>query len=90
MGRTSIRHYPIKHRLELHTVTSQIFGDNRLGFKNNREYLGGVGFYIAQSCNLRIKVLAMNMSHLPVSSTFGYYVGGQKGTTVSIGTSIFF
>jgi hypothetical protein len=26
----------------------------------------------------------------PVSSTFGYYVGGQKGTTVSTAFSVFF
>jgi hypothetical protein len=33
-------------------------------------------------------VLDVNGS--PVSSTFGYYVGGQTGTTVSAAFSVFF
>jgi hypothetical protein len=32
----------------------------------------------------------MNVNHSPVSSTFGYYTGGQNGTTVSAAFSIFF
>jgi hypothetical protein len=26
----------------------------------------------------------------PVSSSFGYYIGGQQGTTVAAGFSVFF
>jgi hypothetical protein len=32
----------------------------------------------------------IDVNHSPVSSTFGYYVGGQDGTTVSAAFSVFF
>jgi hypothetical protein len=32
----------------------------------------------------------MDVNHSPVNSTFGYYTGGQDGTTVSLAASIFF
>jgi len=32
----------------------------------------------------------MRVNRSPVSSTFGYYVGGQKGTTASVALSVFF
>ena len=82
--------YPIKHRLELYAATSQIFGDKDAGFKNSSEYLGGANFYITRSRNYRINGQVMNVNHSPVSSTFGYYVGGQDGTTVSVAASFFF
>jgi len=82
--------YPIKQKLELYAATSQIFGDKNAGFSNSSEYIGGANFYFANSRNYRINAQVMDVNHSPVSSTFGYYVGGQKGTTVSIGTSVFF
>jgi hypothetical protein len=82
--------YPIKHRLELYAATSQIFGDKDAGFDNSSEYLGGANFYITHSRNYRINGQIINVNHSPVSSTFGYYVGGQEGTIVSIAASFFF
>ena len=82
--------YPIKHRLELYGVTSQIFGDKDAGFENSSEYIGGANYYITRSRNYRINAQIMNVNHSPVSSTFGYYVGGQHGTTVSTAASFFF
>jgi hypothetical protein len=32
----------------------------------------------------------MNVDRSPVSSVFGFYVGGQKGNTISVATSFFF
>ena len=32
----------------------------------------------------------IDVERSPVSSTFGYYVGGQKGTTISAAFSVFF
>ncbi len=32
----------------------------------------------------------INVNRSPVSSSFGYYVGGQDGTTVSAAFSVFF
>jgi hypothetical protein len=82
--------YPIKHRLELYGVTSQIFGDKDAGFDNSSEYIGGANYYITRSRNYRINAQVMNVNRSPVSSTFGYYVGGQNGTTVSTAASFFF
>ena len=82
--------YPIKHRLELYAATSQIFGDKDAGFDNSSEYIGGANFYITHSRNYRINGQIINVNHSPVSSTFGYYVGGQEGTIVSIAASFFF
>ena len=52
--------------------------------------LGGVNFYITQSRNYRLNGQVMDVNRSPVNSTFGYYVGGQKGTTVSVAASVFF
>jgi hypothetical protein len=82
--------FPIKQRLELYAATSQIFGDKNSGFRNSSEYLGGANFYVARSRNYRINAQIMNVNRSPVSSTFGYYVGGQDGTTISIAASVFF
>jgi hypothetical protein len=49
-----------------------------------------MNFYVADSRNHRINVQVINVSRSPVSSTFGYYVGGQRGTTVSVALSILF
>lgn len=82
--------YPIKRKLELYGATSQIYGDKDAGFSNSSEYLAGLNFYPANTRNHRFNVQVMNVNHSPVSSTFGYYTGGQDGTTVSAAFSVFF
>jgi hypothetical protein len=49
-----------------------------------------MNYYLANSRNHRFNLQVLNVDHSPVSSTFGYYVGGQTGTTVSAGFSVFF
>ena len=82
--------YPIKKKLEIYGATSQIFGDKSAGFGNSSEYLGGLNFYPADTRNHRLNLQVMDVNRSPVSSTFGYYVGGQKGTTVSAAFSVYF
>jgi hypothetical protein len=82
--------YPIPKKLELYAVTSQIFGDKDAGFDNSNEYLVGANYYPWDSRNYRINAQVIDVNRSPVSSTFGYYVGGQKGTTVSLAVSVFF
>jgi hypothetical protein len=82
--------YPIKKKLELYGATSQIFGDKSAGFSNSDEYLGGMNYYIANSRNYRLNAQVIYVNRSPVSSTFGFYVGGQKGPTLSTAFSIFF
>jgi hypothetical protein len=82
--------YPIPKKLELYAATSQIYGDSGAGFKNSSEYLVGANWYPFNTRNHRLNVQLIDVNHSPVSSTFGYYTGGQNGTTVSAAFSIFF
>ena len=82
--------YPIKKKLELYAATSQIFGDKTAGFSNSHEYLVGMNFYPANTRNHRLNVQVIDVNRSPVSSSFGYYVGGQNGITVASGFSVFF
>jgi hypothetical protein len=82
--------YPVPKKLELYGATSQIWGDKDAGFGRSFEYLGGANFYPANTRNHRINAQVMHVDGSPVSSTFGYYAGGQKGTTLSLAASVFF
>jgi hypothetical protein len=82
--------YPWPKKLELYAATSQIFGDSDAGFDDSSEYLVGANFYPMDTRNHRLNLQIMDVNHSPVSSTFGYYVGGQDGTTVSAAFSVFF
>jgi len=82
--------YPLRKKLEVYGATSQIFGDKSAGFKNSNEYLGGMNYYLGNSRNYRINAQVIKVNRSPVSSTFGYYVGGQKGVTLTTAISIYF
>lgn len=82
--------YPVKKKLELYGATSQIFGDEDAGFDRSSEYLVGMNFYPADTRNHRLNIQLMDVNQSPVSSTFGYYVGGQDGQTLSVAFSVFF
>ena len=82
--------FPIKKKLELYGATSQIYGDTSAGFSKSDEYIGGGNFYPFDTRNHRLNVQIQKVNRSPVGSTFGYYTGGQKGTTFSTAFSIFF
>jgi hypothetical protein len=82
--------FPVPKKLELYGATSQIFGDEDAGFGNSSEYLVGANFYPADTRNHRLNVQLMDVNRSPVSSTFGYYTGGQNGQTLSVAFSVFF
>ena len=82
--------YPVKKKLEVYGVTSRIFGDKDAGFSNSREFTFGGNYYWFDSRNVRTNVQFMNINRSPVSSVFGFYVGGQKGNTISAATSFYF
>jgi hypothetical protein len=82
--------FPVPKKLELYGATSQIYGDKSAGFGNSNEYLVGGNFYPFNSRNYRLNVQVIDVHHSPVSSAFGYYVGGQTGTTFSTAFSVFF
>ena len=82
--------FPIPKKLEVYGATSQIYGDKDAGFDNSSEYLAGLNFYPADTRNHRLNLQVIDVNRSPVSSTFGYYVGGQRGTTLSAAFSVFF
>jgi len=82
--------YPVAKKLELYGATSEIWGDHEAGFGRSFEYLGGANFYPANTRNHRVNAQVMHVDGSPVNSTFGYYTGGQKGTTLSLAASVFF
>jgi hypothetical protein len=66
--------------LQLYLSTSQIHGQ----FNDASEYILGANWFPFDTRNLRLNAQVMDINHSPVSSVFGYYVGGQKGTTLSV------
>jgi hypothetical protein len=82
--------YPIKQKLELYGATSWVIGDKSAGFDTSHEYLAGANYFWFHSRNIRSNVQIINVDRSPASSTFGFYVGGQKGPTVSLATSFLF
>ncbi len=82
--------YPVPKRLEVYTATSQIYGDKGAGFSNSSEYLAGMNFYPTNTRNHRLNLQVIDVNRSAVSSSFGYYIGGQTGTTFSTAFSVFF
>jgi hypothetical protein len=82
--------YAVPKKLEFYGITSQIFGDSSAGFGSSSEYGGGLNFYPAQTRDHRFNFQVLSVDRSAVSSVFGYYVGGQSGTTVSAALSVFF
>jgi hypothetical protein len=82
--------YPVPKKLELYGATSQIYGDKSAHFENSSEYLVGANFYPMNTRLIRLNVQLIDVNHSPVSSAFGYYVGGQTGKTFATGFSVFF
>jgi|APFre7841882724_1041349.scaffolds.fasta_scaffold00531_7 hypothetical protein len=82
--------YPIKQKLEVYGVTSQIYGDEDAGFGDSSEYGIGMNWYPYPTRNHRLNVQLLDVNKSPVSSTFGYYVGGQDGWTLASSFSVFF
>lgn len=82
--------YPIKQRLEVYGATSWVFGDKDAGFGDAHEYLGGANLFWFPSRNVRSNIQLIHVDRSAASRTFGFYVGGQKGTTFSVATSFFF
>ena len=59
-------------------------------WQQQRGYTGGLNYYVTDTRNHRLNVQLVHVNRSPVSSAFGYYVGGQTGNTLSIGFSVFF
>lgn len=82
--------YPVKQRLELYGATSWVFPDQSEGFEISHEYLGGANWFFASTRDLRVNAQLIRIVRSPVSSSFGYYIGGQTGMTAALAVSMLF
>jgi len=72
----------VPNRFELYASTSYVLGE----FGHHpHEFIFGGNYYPWNTRNLRLNVQVINVSHSPVSSTFGFYIGQITGQVVSIG-----
>jgi hypothetical protein len=72
----------VPNRLDLYASTSYVLGE----FGHHpHEFIVGTNYYPWNTRNLRLNVQVINVSHSPVSSTFGFYIGQITGQVVSIG-----
>jgi hypothetical protein len=76
----------IPRKLELYAGTSYVFSD----FGRPKEFLGGANYYWADNRNYRLNLHLIRVDRSPVSSTFGFYLGGLRGTVVAIGGTVLF
>jgi hypothetical protein len=77
----------IPFTLQLYTSTSWIFDE----FKRYPwEVVLGTNWYPAGTRSLRFNLQAIHVDHSPASSSFGYYIGGQTGLTISTGIDFLF
>jgi hypothetical protein len=82
--------FPIKQKLELYGITSQIFGDGDAGYGDSSEYGVGMNWYPYPTRNHRLNIQFLDVNKSPVSSTFGYYTGGLDGWSLASSFSVFF
>jgi hypothetical protein len=82
--------FPVPKTLELYAATSQIYGDKKAGFGRSYEYIGGLNFYPFDQRYFRVNAQVISVYKSAASSSFGFYVGGQTGTILSVATSLFF
>lgn len=75
----------IPRYLELYSVGSQIWGQ----FNNANEILGGINVFPYGSWYMRLNAQVIVVNRSPVSSSFGYYVGGLKGTIISLAANFY-
>jgi hypothetical protein len=72
----------VPKRFELYASTSYVLGE----FGHHpHEFIVGGNYYPWNTRNLRLNLQLINVSHSPVSSTFGFYIGQITGQVVTIG-----
>ena len=77
----------IPFTLQLYTSTSWIFDQFQ---RYPWEIILGTNWYPAGTRSLRFNLQAIQVDQSPASSSFGYYIGGQTGLTISTGIDFLF
>jgi hypothetical protein len=77
----------IQKALQIYGATSWIFDD----FKRKPwDIVGGLNWYPAGSRSLRVNLHGIYVDKSPASSSFGFYINGQTGPTISTGVDFLF
>jgi len=74
----------VPKRFELYGSTSYVLGEYG---QHPHEFIAGGNYYPWNTRNLRLNLQVINVSHSPVSSTFGFYIGQITGQVVSLGVT---
>jgi len=78
-------HMVVPKRLGVYAATSYIMDD----FKRNPwEVAGGASYYPTGTRSWRLNLHLIHVEKSPAGSSFGYYVAGQTGNIISLGTDI--
>jgi hypothetical protein len=80
-------HMIVPNRIELYGSTSCVLGDFT---RHAHEFIVGGNYYPWDTRNLRLNLQVINVSHSPVSSTFGFYIGQITGKVVTLGFTAFY
>lgn len=82
--------FPLPRRLHVYAATSWVFGDPDKGFDTSYELLAGTNIYPFATRNHRLNIQVVAVDRSAASSTFGYYIGGHRGVTLSVDMSVLF
>jgi len=80
-------HMVIPKYLGIYATTSYIMDDFE---RHPWELSGGASYYPYGSRSWRLNLHLIHVEKSPAGSSFGYYVAGQTGTIVSVGTDVLF
>ena len=81
----------VPKKVELYGATSWVFPEfHPQDTKSPHEALGGLNWYTTDSRNYRINLQVISVDRSPVSSTFGFYTGGLKGVSFTLGATALF
>lgn len=71
---------------ETYLVTSNLWGE----FNDSREFAIGNNYYPFHTRNFRMNAVVIFIDQSAMDSVFGYYAGGQTGTTLIVATDLLF
>ncbi|MCU7549394.1 hypothetical protein OCK74_09730 [Chitinophagaceae bacterium LB-8] len=75
----------IKRKLDVYGVYGKLIDEFD---RKPWEVTGGMSFFPSGTRSLRINLHVIRIEKSPAGSTFGYYIGGQSGTTISLSTDL--
>lgn len=77
----------IPKALQIYGATSRIFDDFQ---RKPWDIVAGLNWYPAGTRSLRVNLHGIYVDKSPASSSFGFYIGGQTGPTISTGIDFLF